>query len=144
MLLVGGHGDVDLVELLAEVAVDPGEFLMTALGEADQTFAAVGGVVDTLGVTGLLDAVDQLSRRGAGDGELRGQMAGTIAMIQIRMPASAGRAYCDRKIAEGKTPRYATRALERPSPATSGDSCSPTKPEPHQHRRTNSPLPLGK
>ncbi len=37
----------------------------------------------------------------------------TIAMVQIRMPASAGRAYYDKKIAEGKTPRYATRALKR-------------------------------
>jgi transposase len=37
----------------------------------------------------------------------------TIAMIQTRMPASAGRAYYDKKIAEGKTPRYATRALKR-------------------------------
>jgi transposase len=37
----------------------------------------------------------------------------TIAMIQIRMPASAGRAYYDKKIAEGKSPRYATRALKR-------------------------------
>jgi hypothetical protein len=34
-------------------------------------------------------------------------------MIQIRMPASAGRAYYDKKIAEGKSPRYATRALKR-------------------------------
>jgi len=37
----------------------------------------------------------------------------TIAMIQIRMPASTGRAYSDKKIAEGKPPRYATRALKR-------------------------------
>lgn len=37
----------------------------------------------------------------------------TIAMIQIRMPASIGRAYYDKKIAEGKSPRYATRALKR-------------------------------
>jgi transposase len=37
----------------------------------------------------------------------------TVAMIQIRMPASAGRAYYDKKIAEGKSPRYATRALKR-------------------------------
>ena len=37
----------------------------------------------------------------------------TIAMIQIRMPASTGRAYYDKKIAEGKSPRYATRALKR-------------------------------
>ena len=34
-------------------------------------------------------------------------------MIQIRMPASTGRAYYDKKIAEGKSPRYATRALKR-------------------------------
>ena len=37
----------------------------------------------------------------------------TIAMIQIRMPASAGRAYYNKRIAEGKSPRYATRALKR-------------------------------
>lgn len=37
----------------------------------------------------------------------------TIAMVQIRMPASAGRAYYDKKVAEGKSPRYATRALKR-------------------------------
>ena len=37
----------------------------------------------------------------------------TIAMIQIRMPASAGRAYYDKKIAAGKSPRCATRALKR-------------------------------
>ena len=37
----------------------------------------------------------------------------TVAMIQIRMPASAGRVYYDKKISEGKTPRYATRALKR-------------------------------
>jgi transposase len=37
----------------------------------------------------------------------------TIAMVQIRMPASAGRAYYDKKIAEGKSPRAATRSLKR-------------------------------
>jgi transposase len=37
----------------------------------------------------------------------------TIAMIRIRMPASTGRAYYDKKIAEGKSPRCATRALRR-------------------------------
>jgi transposase len=37
----------------------------------------------------------------------------TIAMIQIRMPASAGRAYYDKKIADGASHRYATRALKR-------------------------------
>jgi transposase len=37
----------------------------------------------------------------------------TIAMIQIRMPSSAGRAYYDKKIAEGKSPRSARRALKR-------------------------------
>jgi hypothetical protein len=34
-------------------------------------------------------------------------------MTQIRMPASAGRAFYDKKIAEGKSPRSATRALKR-------------------------------
>jgi len=37
----------------------------------------------------------------------------TIAMVQIRMPNSEGRAYYDRKIAEGKTPRAARRCLKR-------------------------------
>ncbi|WP_345353644.1 transposase, partial [Rhodococcus olei] len=37
----------------------------------------------------------------------------TVAMVQIRMPASAGRAYYDKKIAEGKSPRAATRSLKR-------------------------------
>jgi transposase len=34
-------------------------------------------------------------------------------MTQIRMQTSAGRAYYDKKIAEGKKPRSATRALKR-------------------------------
>ncbi|SEH69652.1 Transposase [Mycolicibacterium rutilum] len=37
----------------------------------------------------------------------------TIAMVQIRMPASTGRAFYDKKIAQGKPPRHATRALKR-------------------------------
>ncbi|WP_308198178.1 IS110 family transposase [Rhodococcus sp. ARC_M6] len=37
----------------------------------------------------------------------------TIAMIQIRMPDSAGRTFYDKKIAEGKPPRTAARALKR-------------------------------
>ncbi|MXP24172.1 IS110 family transposase [Gordonia sp. HNM0687] len=37
----------------------------------------------------------------------------TIAMVQIRMPASAGRAYYDKKVAEGKSPRAARRSLKR-------------------------------
>jgi transposase len=57
-----------------------------------------------------------------------------IAMTQIRMPASAGRAFYDKKIAEGNPPRYATRALKR-SQDTSGGSCSPTKRAPHEHLR---------
>ena len=35
-------------------------------------------------------------------------------MVQVRMPASAGRAYYDKKIAEGKSPRAAARSLKRP------------------------------
>lgn len=37
----------------------------------------------------------------------------TVAMVQTRMPASAGRAYYDKKIDEGKTPAAARRALKR-------------------------------
>lgn len=37
----------------------------------------------------------------------------TVAMVQIRMPDSPGRAYYDRKIAEGKTPKDARRCLKR-------------------------------
>ena len=36
-----------------------------------------------------------------------------IAVTQIRFAHSEGRAYYDRKIAEGKTPREARRALKR-------------------------------
>jgi hypothetical protein len=34
-------------------------------------------------------------------------------MIQIRMSASVGRKYYDKKIAEGKSPRSAARCLKR-------------------------------
>ena len=37
----------------------------------------------------------------------------TIAMVQVRMPTSAGRRYYDRKITDGKTPRAANRSLKR-------------------------------
>ena len=37
----------------------------------------------------------------------------TVAMVQTRMPASAGRAYYDKKIDEGKPPAAARRALKR-------------------------------
>lgn len=37
----------------------------------------------------------------------------TIAIVQVRMPDSAGRRYYDRKIADGKTPRAALRCLKR-------------------------------
>ena len=37
----------------------------------------------------------------------------TIAVVQVRMPHSAGRRYYDRKIADGKTPRAALRCLKR-------------------------------
>nr|WP_244867034.1 IS110 family transposase [Rhodococcus sp. B50] len=36
-----------------------------------------------------------------------------VAVVQIRMPASAGRAYYDKKIAEGRKPAAARRALKR-------------------------------
>ena len=37
----------------------------------------------------------------------------TVAMVQTRMPASAGRAYYDQKIDEGKTLAAARRTLKR-------------------------------
>jgi transposase len=37
----------------------------------------------------------------------------TVAVVQIRMPASTGRNYYDQKIAEGKKPAAARRALKR-------------------------------
>jgi transposase len=52
----------------------------------------------------------RLSR--SGDRQLNSAIH-TIAIVQIRMPASAGRAYYDKKIADGKSPRCATRALKR-------------------------------
>ncbi|WP_324197963.1 transposase [Nocardia abscessus] len=47
-----------------------------------------------------------------GDRELNSALH-TIAMIQIRMRGSAGRAYYDKKIAEGRTPKEAKRCLKR-------------------------------
>ena len=47
-----------------------------------------------------------------GDGRLNSALH-TIAMVQVRMPNSAGRRYYDRKIADGKTPRAALRSLKR-------------------------------
>ena len=37
----------------------------------------------------------------------------TIAMVQVRMPGSAGRAYYDRRLAAGASPRAAMRCLKR-------------------------------
>jgi len=34
-------------------------------------------------------------------------------MCQLRQPASEGRGYYDRRVAEGKTPKEAIRALKR-------------------------------
>lgn len=50
----------------------------------------------------------RLSR--SGDRQLNAVLH-TIAIIQIRMPNTAGRAYYDRKIAEGKAPRKPNGAL---------------------------------
>lgn len=52
----------------------------------------------------------RLSR--AGDRQLNSVLH-TVAITQIRMPDSVGRAYYDRKIAQGKTPREAQRCLKR-------------------------------
>jgi transposase len=47
-----------------------------------------------------------------GDRELNSALH-TVAMIQIRMRSTVGRAYYDKKIAEGKTPKEAKRCLKR-------------------------------
>ena len=52
----------------------------------------------------------RLSRKG--DRQLNSALH-TIAVIQLRMPASPGRAYYDRKVAEGKTAKEAKRCLKR-------------------------------
>ena len=52
----------------------------------------------------------RLSRKG--DRQLNSALH-TIAVIQIRMPGSPGRAYYDRKIAEGKSAKEAKRCLKR-------------------------------
>lgn len=52
----------------------------------------------------------RLSR--AGDRQLNAVLH-TIAVVQIRMLGSPGRAYYDRKIAEGKTAKEAKRCLKR-------------------------------
>src|SRR5262249_49243358 len=54
--------------------------------------------------------VHRLSRRGNRTLNYAIHMA---AMAQIRQPASEGRVYFDRKVAEGKTTREAIRALKR-------------------------------
>ncbi|MGX4694806.1 transposase [Streptomyces sp. JNUCC 63] len=48
----------------------------------------------------------------AGDRQLNSVLH-TTAVIQIRIPGSPGRAYYDRKIAEGKTSKEAKRCLKR-------------------------------
>jgi hypothetical protein len=48
------------------------------------------------------------------------------AITQIRYPHSPGRHYYERKLAEGKTPREAIRALKRRPATSSGVTLSPT------------------
>ena len=54
--------------------------------------------------------VHRLSRRG---NRTLNHAIHMIAVTQIRYPTSEGRGYYDRKIADGKTPREARRALKR-------------------------------
>nr|WP_245718554.1 transposase [Nocardia miyunensis] len=54
--------------------------------------------------------VHRLSRYG--DRQLNAAIH-TIAMVQVRMPGSAGRAYYDRRLAGGASPRAAMRCLKR-------------------------------
>ena len=68
----------------------------------------------------------------------------TIAMIQIRMPASTGRAYYDKKIAEGKSPRYAARALKRHLAAHLWRTMLADETALHESLRKGQQLPLDK
>jgi transposase len=54
--------------------------------------------------------VYRLSRRG---NRTLNHAVHMTAVTQVRHPHSAGRAYCDKKIAEGKTPKEALRSLKR-------------------------------
>ncbi|MEE2031274.1 IS110 family transposase [Rhodococcus sp. CC-R104] len=68
----------------------------------------------------------------------------TVAVVQIRMPASAGRAYYDKKIAEDKKPAAARRASNVTYPIMSGASCSPTKDTDFDQMKINPPGRLDK
>jgi hypothetical protein len=65
-------------------------------------------------------------------------------MVQIRMPASTGRAYYDKKIAEGKILATPPARSNGTSPDTSGASCSPTKTTPPESLRKQRQTPLDK
>jgi transposase len=72
-------------------------------------FAAYDGTAP-IGVSSGKRKVHRLSRRGNRRVNHAIHMA---AVTQIRCPHSDGRAYYDKKLAEGKTPREALRALKR-------------------------------
>jgi len=72
-------------------------------------FAACNGTAPT-GVSSGKRKVHRLSRRGNRRINHAIHMA---AVTQVRYPHSGGRACCDKKLAEGKTPKEALRALKR-------------------------------
>lgn len=70
-----------------------------------------------LALTAKSTATHRLSR--AGDRRLNSAVY-LIAVTQVRMRNSVGRAYFDKKIAEGKSQNEAMRCLNLDSPTTSG------------------------
>jgi len=72
-------------------------------------FAAYNGTAPTEVSSGKRK-VHRLSRRGNRRLNHAARMA---AVTQVRYPHSGGRACCDKKLAEGKTPKEALRALKR-------------------------------
>jgi len=72
-------------------------------------FAAYNGTAP-IGVSSGKRKVHRLSRRG---NRKLNHAAHMTAVTQVRYQHSQGRAYCDKKLAEGKTAKEALRALER-------------------------------
>jgi transposase len=93
-------------------------------------FAAYSGVAPVEVASG--DRARQRLPRG-GDRQLKLALH-IVALTQVHMRASPGRAYYDHKIAEGKTHTRPCAASSAGWPTTSGASWSPTSGERHQRR----------
>ena len=104
--------------MASPVALAPGPVIAaTVIGEAGDVsrfasrdaFAACNGTAP-IEVSSGRRKVFRLSRRG---NRRLNHAAHMTAVTQVRYPHSQGRAYSGKKIAEGKTPKEALRALKR-------------------------------